>query len=126
MTDIDTIREALIDGLEYFGHELDDVTGRVHAVSDQAKKYDSALAALARVEAELAEAKAKIDRLTSRGIEDLRFSLEEAEARVVELTRLAWATVAANYDTSGGSIMEKQPLWDSLANLESALRGDSA
>ena len=48
-----TLREALHDGLEYFGHELDDVTGAVHAISPQAKKYDAGLDALALVEAAL-------------------------------------------------------------------------
>ena len=43
-------------------------------------------------------------------------------AAVLEVTDLAWAAVSANYDTSGGSIAEKQPLWDALADLESALR----
>jgi len=44
---IDAVATALVDGLEYFGHELDDVTGLVHAITPQAKKYEDALAALA-------------------------------------------------------------------------------
>jgi hypothetical protein len=48
-----TLSEALHDGLEYFVHELDDVTGAVHAISPQAKKYDAGLDALALVEAAL-------------------------------------------------------------------------
>lgn len=40
------IREALTFGLEYHGHELDDVTGRVHAVTEDAKKFERAFVAL--------------------------------------------------------------------------------
>lgn len=47
---LETIAVALHDGLEYFGHELDDVTGRIYAPSPQAKKYDRAIDALAQVE----------------------------------------------------------------------------
>jgi exonuclease VII small subunit len=42
----ETIAVALHDGLEYFGHETDDVTGHIAAVSDQAKKYERAMDAL--------------------------------------------------------------------------------
>lgn len=31
---------ALVSGLEYHGHELDDVTGDVHALTAEAKKYE--------------------------------------------------------------------------------------
>jgi hypothetical protein len=51
-----------------------------------------------------------------------RAPADEAIAALLKATDLAWAAVAANYDTSGGSIAEKQPLWAALAELESALR----
>jgi hypothetical protein len=56
-----TLSEALHDGLEYFGHELDDVTGAVHAISPQAKKYDAGLDALALVEAALDAAEKRVE-----------------------------------------------------------------
>ena len=74
MTDADIVREAL---------------RRIHCVDDHGYVYEGvdtgALAALDRLVAERDEALAKADRLTSRGIEDLRFSLEAAEAEVARL-----------------------------------------
>lgn len=65
MTDIErdaqTIREALNAGFEYWGHELDDVTGRVHALSPEAKRFEVAFAALARLVAALAAAEQRVD-----------------------------------------------------------------
>ena len=74
MTDADIVREAL---------------QRILCVDDHGFVYEgtdtAALAALDRLVAERDEALAKADRLTSRGIEDLRFSLEAAEAEVQRL-----------------------------------------
>lgn len=47
---IATIRVALIDGLNYHGHELDDVTSIIHAISAEAKKYEAGLNALDALE----------------------------------------------------------------------------
>lgn len=43
-------------------------------------------------------------------------------AALLVVTDLAWKAIAANYDTSGLDILGKAPLWDALADLESALR----
>jgi hypothetical protein len=47
------LERALQFGLEYFGHELDDVTGRAHAITPEAKRFEEAMEALATVAAEL-------------------------------------------------------------------------
>lgn len=46
----------------------------------------------------------------------------QALDEIAATTDLAWAAVAANYDTSGGDIIQKQPLWTALSDLEMALR----
>jgi hypothetical protein len=49
-------REALHHGFDYFGHELDDVTGRVHAFSTEAKLYERSLTELEAAEQWMADA----------------------------------------------------------------------
>lgn len=50
------------------------------------------------------------------------YKSESWEDVAQRIAALAWSAVAANYDTSGDSIAEKQPLWEALADLEMALR----
>ena len=47
--DVIDITIALSDGLEYFGHEVDDVSGAVIARTPRAKKYERAMEALDRI-----------------------------------------------------------------------------
>lgn len=55
--DVVDVRIALHDGLEYFGHEVDDVSGAVIARSPKAKLYERAMDAMHRIARQREEAK---------------------------------------------------------------------
>ena len=96
--DAQTISEALNAGFEYWGHELDDVTGRVHALSPEAKLFEVAFAALARLVAALSAATTERDAAraelaaaygdtTSEWYTALDRERERAEALAAQLSR---------------------------------------
>lgn len=47
--DIEIVRDALFYGLEYWGHELDDVSAVILAITPEAKRYESAIEAFEHI-----------------------------------------------------------------------------
>ena len=60
---------ALGDGLDYFGHELDDVTGEVHALTPEAMKYERAFDAFCEICDELGRLVGKLEEDCSPEVE---------------------------------------------------------
>lgn len=40
---------------------------------------------------------------------------------LVEIAKIGWSVVEANYDTAGGDLIEKQPVWAAIDALHAAL-----
>lgn len=132
---ITTIREALHDGLEYHGHELDDVTGRVHAISEQAKLYERGMVAADAVERELADLRAEKAEIVgyADGASALIDRCEDAERRLREATdanarlekvlRVARLIIA---DTVQPATYERDDVLDRIDAALAAVEGTAA
>jgi hypothetical protein len=98
---VETVGVALHDGFDYFGHELDDVTGRVHAISPQAKKYEAAITDLAA----LARANSARDQLLHDAMDALgqdQFYATGRDAKRTDQIRALFARFRALNTRAGG------------------------